>query len=173
MRNKISYMELTHIAIILSIIGVVGIGFVIKQLADIRHMLTNKTEKPDNSPIQLQAYERLALFTERAGLRNLVSRVNAPTDTAAAMHFALLDEIKNEYSHNITQQVYVTPEVWNAVTRMKDQNIYIINQIASTLPSTATAKDLSKVLLEYSLQENAELGSIVLDAIQFETKKLI
>lgn len=166
-------MELVHISIILSAIAVVGIAFLIKQVSDVKHSIVNKTDRPDNSGIQLQAYERLALFTERAGLKNLVTRVNPETDSAAGMHYALIEDIKTEYNHNITQQVYVTPEVWNAVTRMKDQNIYIINQIASAMPGNASAKDLSKSILEYSLQENAELGNIVLDAIQYETKKLL
>lgn len=170
-KNK--YMQLIHIAIILSAICIIGIAFLIKQVSDIRSLIGAPKDTRDNSPLQLQAYERLTLFTERNSLRNLVTRVQPQVDNAATMHAALLDEIKNEFGHNITQQVYVTPEVWNAVTRMKDQNIYIINQIAATMPGSATANDLNRKIIEYSLQENAELGQIVLDAIQFEAKKLM
>jgi hypothetical protein len=63
--------------------------------------------------------------------------------------------------------------VWNAVTRLKDQNIYIINQLAATLPPNATAIDLSKRLLEYSMTQNAELNKVVLDALRYEASKII
>ena len=72
-----------------------------------------------------------------------------------------------------SQQIYVNPEVWNAVTRLKDQNIYIINQLAASLPFEASALDLGKRILEYSMMKDAELNQIVLDALQFEAKKIL
>ncbi|MEJ7589034.1 MAG: hypothetical protein WKI04_15870 [Ferruginibacter sp.] len=84
-----------------------------------------------------------------------------------------MESIKNEYEHNVTQQIYIHPEVWKAITKLKEQNIFIINQLAASLPHGSNALELSKLILEYSSNENAELSSIVLDAIQFEVKKII
>ncbi len=125
--------------------------------------------------LRLQAYERLTLFAERAGLKNLVSRTSIDSlgDSAAAMHSALLENLKSEYEYNTSQQIYVSKEVWNALTKLKDQNTYIINQLAATLPHTASAMDLSKVILEYSMTNNAELNNIVLDALRYESKKVL
>jgi hypothetical protein len=67
----------------------------------------------------------------------------------------------------------VNPEVWKAVTNLKDQNIYIINELAGSLPPNATALDLSRNILQYTTADNAELSSIVLNAIQYEVKKLV
>jgi hypothetical protein len=132
--------------------------------------LNNETAR-----LQLQAYERLTLFAERAGLKNLVSRsvANAYEESAPSMHNRLIEEIKQEYDYNTSQQIYVSKEVWNAVTKLKDQNIFIINQLAATLPHQASAMELSKIILEYSMTEKAELNKIVLDAIQFEAKKIM
>jgi hypothetical protein len=132
--------------------------------------LNNETAR-----LKLQAYERLTMFAERAGLKNLVSRSvgNSYDESANAMHQRLIDEIKQEYEYNSSQQIYVGKEVWNAVTKLKDQNIYIINQLAATLPHHALAVDLSKTILEYSMTEKAELNKIVLDALQFEAKKIM
>jgi hypothetical protein len=124
--------------------------------------------------LRLQAYERLTVFAERAGLKNLVSRssINAFGESAATMHARMIDEIKEEFEYNVSQQIYVSKEVWNAVTKLKDQNIYIINQLAATLPHQAGSLELSKRILEYSMTEKAELNTIVLDALQYEAKKV-
>ena len=73
----------------------------------------------------------------------------------------------------MTQQIYINSEVWNAVTKMKDQNIYVINHIAANLPPGATAIDLSKLIIEYSMTPNADLNKVVLEALQFEAQKIL
>jgi hypothetical protein len=125
--------------------------------------------------LRLQAYERLTLFAERAGLKNLVSRISVDNfgESAAAVHHAMVESIKSEYEYNVSQQIYVSKEVWTALTKLKDQNIYIINQLAGALPHTASSIDLSKHILEYSMTKNAELNTIVLEALNFEAKKVI
>jgi hypothetical protein len=126
-----------------------------------------------NSLMPLQAYERLTLLADRITLKNLVARMHSAVLTAAELQAGLVETIRNEYEHNITQQIYINPEVWKAVTKMKEQNIFIINQLADALPPRANALDLSNLILEYSSNNNAELAPIVLDAIQYEVKKLV
>lgn len=135
-----------------------------------RFGINNETIK-----LKLQAFERLTVFAERAGLKNLVTRVlsNSLDESAASQHSVLIETLKAEYDYNISQQIYVSREVWNAITKLKDQNIYIINQLAATLPPQANALDLSKRIVEYSMTQNAELNKIVLEALHFEAKKIL
>jgi hypothetical protein len=119
----------------------------------------------------LQAYERLTLFAERAGLKNLVSRTEYAGMGAGMLHGTLIETLKSEFDYNLSQQIYVSPEVWNALSKLKDQNIYIINQLAAVLPYESTGFDLIKRILEYSLTEKAELNKIVLEALSFEAKQ--
>lgn len=132
--------------------------------------INNETVK-----LRLQAYERLTVYAERAGLKNLVSRVSTSGfgESAAAMHNRMIEELKSEYEYNVSQQIYVSKEVWNAITKLKDQNIYIINQLAGALSHDSNSLELSKRILEYSMTQNAELNVIVLDAIQYEAKKML
>ena len=139
-----------------------------KELLKERLGLNNETIK-----LRLQAYERLTLYAERAGLKNLVSRLHSEDTSARQMQIELLQTLNSEYEYNISQQIYVTPELWKAVTKLRDQNIFIINQIAATLPATASAMDLSKSLLEYSMTNNAEINKIVLEALQYEAQKIL
>ena len=123
--------------------------------------------------LRLQAYERLTVFADRASLRNLVSRTPYGGANVVDVQLALLETLRTEYEYNVSQQIYVSPEMWKAVTNLKDQNAYIINQIAGLLPSQAAGVELAKRILEYSSTKNAELNTIVLDALQFEAKKVL
>jgi hypothetical protein len=127
----------------------------------------------DNSALQLQAYERLTLLTERISLKNLIMRIPPTGLSAVELQAGMAETIRNEFEHNITQQIYVNPEVWKAIKNLKEQNIYIINQLAVSLPPSASAIDLSKAIVHYLENNNAELSRVVLDALQFEAKKLI
>ena len=137
-----------------------------------------KPEKETSSfntrPLQLQAYERLVMLTERISLPNLVSRANQPGMNAKEMQLLLLESIKQEYEYNATQQIYVSPVAWEAVRNLKEQNMLIINQVASTLPDDATGFELNKRLLEYSMtQKKGTIHNIVLEALNYEAKKIM
>ena len=124
--------------------------------------------------LQLQAYERLILLTDRIALPNLINRISQPGLNAKEMQLLLTQSIKQEFDHNITQQIYVTPEAWDAVRNFKEQNLLVINQVASFLPAEASGMDLNKSLLEVLVQNpKASLQQVVADALSFEAKKIM
>ena len=125
-------------------------------------------------PLQLQAYERLVLLAERIAIPNLVSRNNQPGLSAREMQLILLESIKQECDYNSTQQIYVSPIAWEAIRNLKDQNMLIINQVASALPPEASSTELSRQLLDFVItQKKGALHNIVLEAINFEAKKIV
>ena len=143
---------------------------------DLRRNKAKESASADFSarPLQLQAYERLVMLTERIALPNLVSRVNTAGLSAREMQLLLLESIKQEYEYNASQQIYVSPVAWEAVRNLKEQNMLIINQVAATLPSEAGGMDLNKRLLEFVMsQQKGALHSIVLEALNFEAKKIM
>lgn len=144
-------------------------------------LLNQRSKKPatesssyNTKPLQLQAYERLVMLTERIALPNLVSRLNQSGVSVREMQLLLLDTIKQEYEYNATQQIYVSPVAWEAVRNLKEQNMLIINQVAATLPAEATGYDLNKRLLEFVMTQNkGALHNIVLEALNYEAKKIM
>ena len=125
-------------------------------------------------PLQLQAYERLVLLTERLSLPNLISRITQPNLSAKELQVHLLETIKLEFEYNASQQIYVSPIAWDAVRNLRDQNMLIINQVAGLLPPEATGHELSKKLIEVIMQQQeSALHTIVLNALNFEAKKLM
>src|SRR3954467_5450132 len=124
--------------------------------------------------LQLQAYERLILLTDRIALPNLIQRMNHPDMNAREMQGLLTQSIRQEFEHNITQQIYVSAEAWDAVRNYKEQNLLIINQVSSYLPPEAMGHELNKHLLELLVQSpKASLQNIVSEALSFEAKKLM
>lgn len=162
-----------NVLIILVVILILGV------LAYILFRPKTAPAKADNSgpstlPLQLQAYERLVILAERIGLRNLIG--NQPTDglTAREYQAVLVDAIKREYEYNVSQQIYVAPKAWEAIQNLKEQNIYVINQLGSYLNGEAAGRDLARAIAEYlSGHENASLQAIVVEGLNIEAKKLM
>jgi hypothetical protein len=99
-------------------------------------------------PARLQAYERITLFLERISPQNLLIRLNNPAYTARDFQKILLDEIRNEYNHNVSQQVYMTEEVWNQVRNAKEDLIMMINESEGQVAPDASGIELSKKIFE-------------------------
>src|SRR5690348_9105038 len=163
------------IIIILFLVLLLAFIWLLTEFSSIKKELgERKNNEPETLRLRLQAYERITLLTERIALQNLLSRNTNSNLTCRQMQMTLIDSIKQEYDYNISQQIYVSPEVWRAVNNLKEQNIYIINQLAATLPPNASGMDLNKHIIDYLINNsNASLHNIVLEAINFEAKKLM
>jgi hypothetical protein len=131
-------------------------------------------EKFNSKALQLQAYERLVLLTERIALPNLIHRLNQPGISALEMKMILAENIRHEFDYNSTQQLYVSTVSWDSVRNLKEQNIMLVNQVAASLPASASASELNKKILEVMMaQPSGSLHEMVLQALNFEAKKLM
>ena len=125
-------------------------------------------------PLQLAAYERLVILADRIAIPNLISRTSEPGLSKTQMQQLLTQTIKQEYEHNLSQQIYVSADAWEAVRSLKDQNIHLINQVASVLPVEANGLDLSKKVLDFILnQPQGSMHTLVQETISGEAKKLM
>ena len=123
--------------------------------------------------LKLQAYERFTLFAERSSLRSLVSLTPADGLTVVGLQLALIETLNAEYEYNVSQQIYLAPDMWKAIGNLKDQHIFIINQLAALLPPQANGIELSKRILEYVASTQSDISAVLLNALQFEAKKLL
>ncbi|WP_443937868.1 DUF7935 family protein [Pedobacter sp. MW01-1-1] len=107
-------------------------------------------------PLKLQAHERLILFTERINPANLLLRLHQPGIELSVLQSLILTDIRSEYQHNITQQLYVNSETWQVVRKLKDDSIAMFTNAVQGLPKDATGIDLSKVILQHmaTIEEN-------------------
>ena len=129
-------------------------------MLEFKKAVTNQT-----LPLRLQAYERLVLFIERVNPANMLIRLNGPAHTAHELYSIIVEEIRNEYQHNITQQIYVTGRAWSVVKRVKEDTLGIVNNAIRSLPENATGLELSKFILAdlSKLEDNPyEIGANLL-----------
>lgn len=122
------------------------------------------------TPVKLTAYERLALFLERMKPESLLIRTQLSNMTVHELHIALLNTIREEFEHNVTQQIYVGNDVWLLTRNAKDSLIQLINSIASDMPDDLPALELSKMVIErYNSVEETPID-LALSALKSEVK---
>lgn len=106
------------------------------------------------TPVRLQAYERMAMFLERIDPNQLLFRVSNPDLTAYQMQTILLATIRSEYEHNLSQQVYISPEAWEGIRNAKEKVVNVINLAAGHLGEGAMSTDLAGAVLEAVADES-------------------
>ena len=140
-----------------------------------RKSVLEEGEKVEGSKMmQLQAYERLALLVQRMSIPSIISRVSNPEYSARDMQLAIVQNINEEFSYNISQQIYVSAEAWEAVKNLKEQNLLLLSQIGTVIPADATGTSFNKAILEFlSEDRRGTLPEIVSEVISIEAKKLL
>ncbi|NLR92062.1 DUF7935 family protein [Flammeovirga agarivorans] len=123
-------------------------------------------------PLRLQAFERLALFLERISYRELLDRVDYSVMDVVTLQHALVLTIKEEFNHNLSQQIYVSNELWEMIRGAKEEEISFINQVAKSLGDKSTGFDLAKTLLEQSLQQESSPVDVALTQLKSEVSHL-
>ncbi len=165
---------LLSVLMAVAIAGYVIYTLVIQPKKESAAAITPVAPSGTSNSLQLQAYERLILLVDRIALPNLISRMHNEGYTVKEMQFLLTKTIRDEFDYNVTQQIYVSPEAWNAVRNLKEKNMLTINQIAQSLPAEANGIDLQKNLLNYLVNEpKANLHELVSEALSYEAKKLL
>lgn len=125
------------------------------------------------TPIKLQAYERIVLFLERISLESLLVRVSTPDMTAQQLHLALLNTIRSEFEHNLSQQIYMSQQTWEVVRNARSNMIKIINSEVEKLPPDSTGMALSKRLLEKIMELDKEPTRAAIDYVKNEVAMMI
>ncbi len=124
------------------------------------------------TPIRLQAYERMTLFLERITPANLLIRLGSPGIQAIDFQRVLLQEIREEFNHNLAQQVYITHEVWEKTRTAMNDVVALINTSASEISSDTTSINLSKKIFEKVINENQQPTAEALKMLKEEVQRL-
>lgn len=124
------------------------------------------------TPIRLQAYERLVLFLERISANSLVIRVFKPDMSAFMLQSALINNIREEFEHNLSQQVYVTFPAWELVRNAKEETIKLVNIAASKLEDKASGSDLCTKILELSMNSDKQAQNKAVEFLKNEIRQL-
>lgn len=130
-----------------------------KEVRNMHMELTNQLKKERQKfflPSRVEAYQRCVLLMERINPNSLVMRLHNPGLPAKAMQTELLKSIREEYDHNVAQQLFVSPQAWEMVKNSKEETVKIINIAGNQMQATSVGMDLSAKIFEVC----AEVGKL-------------
>jgi hypothetical protein len=123
-------------------------------------------------PMRVDAYQRAVLLMERIHPGNLVMRLHNAGAPARMMQGDLLKAIREEYDHNVSQQLFVSPQSWEMVRNSKEETIKIINLAGNQMGPTATGMDLSQKIFEIVAEVGQLPTEITVEYLKKELQEL-
>ena len=160
-----------------ALIVFVTVYFVFKQYLDKQYQLKalefRQSQQKSTLPMRLQAYERLSLFCERISISNLVLRLKTEGTPVKLLRVALLTAIQQEYEHNITQQVYVSENLWEIIKIARDEVVTLIHAVAEKMDPDEDAEKYASLLVQLDGQQDFSAIHTALQAIKKEAGLLL
>ena len=83
-------------------------------------------------------------------------RLNNPKLTAKEFQILLIREIREEYNHNLSQQIYISEDTWILVRKAVEDTINLINQSGLNLKEEAKSVDLTKTVFAEVMQNEVD-----------------
>ncbi len=123
-------------------------------------------------PIRLQAYERIALLLERISPNNMLLRLSDPSLTAFAFQQLLLSEVREEFNHNLSQQVYMSDEVWEKVRTSINEVVTAVQESAQKMNENNSSIDLAEEIFNYMIALKRDPIGEALTLLKKETRYL-
>ena len=158
-----------------SLVVFVATYFVMKKFTDNEYRKLMLEMRRGNqkmiTPLRLQSYERLVLFLERVSPNNLVMRVHKQGMSAKLLQAELVKTIKQEYEHNLTQQIYISSSGWEGVRTAKEEVIKVINIAGTQMKDNATGVELGQKIFEIMMQLENSPTRIAINMLKKEIKQ--
>jgi hypothetical protein len=122
-------------------------------------------------PTRLQAYERMCLFLERITPNNLLVRLSGTATNALEFQQILLHEIREEFNHNLSQQVYLSDTAWQHIKQAQHEVAAIINAAAKDVQPEASPLELSRRVFDLILTQQLDPTAKALGVVKDEVRQ--
>ncbi len=99
------------------------------------------------NPLRLRGYERLALLLERITPEHMLMNLDFSGMTPRDLQRHLLQTVRLEVDHNLSQQIYVSDDTWQAIMLAKEETLNFINAIALQMPENCTTMQYAQTLI--------------------------
>ncbi len=119
-------------------------------------------------PIRLQAYERMALFLERISPEALLLRIDSEGLSASTYEALLLNAIREEWNHNLSQQIYLSEDLWQEVRSAKGKVSKFISLCRERVHPESPAVELNKVILASLMELDSHPTEVALSKLRTE-----
>lgn len=123
-------------------------------------------------PNRVEAYQRAVLLMDRISPNSLVMRLHNPGLPAKMMQTELLKSIREEFDHNVAQQIFISPKAWEMVRNSKEEIIKIIHVAGEQMTETSMAMDLSAKIFEITAEVGTLPTEITIEFLKRELQEL-
>ncbi|RTY94975.1 hypothetical protein [Flavobacterium sp. GT3R68] len=135
-----------------------------------RRYLLNKEAQKNALPIRLQAYERMALYMERINPAKLLIRIKPFSEDKNDYETFVIEQIEQEFEHNLTQQIYMSDDCWTIIVTAKNATIQMIRK-TNMSNRVDSANKLREVILG-DLMDKQSPSNAALEYIKNEVGQL-
>jgi len=124
-------------------------------------------------PLRLQAYERIILFLERIKPESLIMRLSENGMSTIELQRTLLENIRNEYEHNLSQQIYISPVAWSMVVAARQSMVKLVSSTAAEFQPELAYMDYATELLEEFASISDDPVTLAIQFLQNEVKEIL
>ena len=160
--------NILYIAIVCTVLFSVFF-FVKKQNSN--SVVSHKQLSPQEIEIRLRAYERITLLLDRMRPLSIINRLELSNISNSELKAVLIKNISTEYDYNISQQIYVSADLWRFVELIKDKLINHVAFVADSLnPDDSAIKFIEQILMD--MTRNDQLIKKAQKMLNYEVKNL-
>ncbi len=123
--------------------------------------------------LELQAAERFALYLERISPDRLVMRLHQNGMSAKMLQTEMLRAIREEFDHNLSQQVYLTDPAWKLIKEANTEMVTFISKMGETMRDNSTGIDLSRKIFEAASRVENLPTDIALRQIRKDCQRIL
>ncbi|MDT8394321.1 MAG: hypothetical protein RQ761_10775 [Bacteroidales bacterium] len=150
--------------------------YLIRTFLDHELKQSNEVKMDENRkaslPLRFQAYERIILFLERINPANMVLRVNKAGLSKEVFQTELLQTVREEYEHNLAQQIYMSDKAWEMVKSAKEEVLSDINTAAAKMTEKNTAADYGQQVISLHLEKKNPAHDAALKFLKDEIREM-
>ena len=145
----------------------------LKEQRELAIIKAKSNSKSSMIPTRLQAYERLILFCERIEPNQMIPRIHRPAMTAQVFKREIQRTIRDEFEHNLTQQLYVSNEAWNKVLESRNAVNHIVDLAMQNVGENASGVQLSSAMFEILAKAGVSPTSKAITTLKAEARQLL
>lgn len=125
------------------------------------------------SSVRLQAYERFTLYLERMEPSRMLLRLDVSALTCQQLQQQLLEIIRTEFDHNLSQQIYISDEAWSGIVMAKEEMLRFVNTCSQQFAATDDAMMMAKLLISSYAMNGETPTQRALEKLKEEVRTLL
>lgn len=144
-----------------------------KNEATRRNFELRKQSQKIISSVRLQAYERFTLYLERMEPSRMLLRLDVGALTCQQLQQQLLEIIRTEFDHNLSQQIYISDEAWSGIVMAKEEMLRFVNTCSQQFAATDVAMMMAQLLISSYAMNGETPTQRALEKLKEEVRTLL